>query len=147
MRFIIGEAGTVALIFVVGVATGWVLLVVIDLLALLNQWRAVRQIQESRGAQVTLLIVPILPIVLLFEMLLLFWQECRNYRNNVDRQWMEDRRFSWDGRLGGLVAQNLAPWGAGALVAAGYYQGSYLRLGVYLLLAFLVIRFEHRFPF
>ena len=49
MRFIIGEAGTVALIFVVGVATGWVLLVVIDLLALLNQWRAVRQIQESRG--------------------------------------------------------------------------------------------------
>ena len=98
--------------------------------------RVLHDIEQS------LLMVPLLPILLPLEILVLMWQEWWYYGGNIDRQWMEERDF-WSGRLEGLQAQDLYSWGAGALVGVGYYQDSYLRLGVYLLLACLVMRFKH----
>ena len=48
MGTILNEIVTAVLIFVAGMATGWGSLVVTGLLAMLNQRRAIRQIQESR---------------------------------------------------------------------------------------------------
>ena len=100
-------------------------------------WRDVHDIEQSP------LLFPILPVLLPLEILVLVWQEWVYYRDDVDRQWMEDGDF-WSGRIAGLQAQDLFAWGSGALVGVAYWQESYVRLGVYLLLAFLVMRFKHR---
>ena len=85
-----------------------------------------------------LLVTPFLPVLLPIETLVLLWQEWAFWKYDRDRRWREEGRL-WDGRIGGILAQEIVPWGAGALMLFAYLQESYIRLGVYCLLAFLVM--------
>ena len=100
-------------------------------------WRIVHDIEQSP------LLFPVLPVLLPLEIVFLYWQEWDYYRHEKDRYWMEEGD-SWSGRVEGLQAHDSLAWGAGVLVGAAYFQDSWAHCGVYLLLAFLVMRFKHR---
>lgn len=79
-------------------------------------------------------------MLLPIEAFFLVWQEWSYYRHDVDRYWMEEGDF-WSGRVEGLLTQVPLVWGCGALVGAAYLQDSYVRGGVYLVLAFALRSF------
>ena len=85
----------------------------------------------------SILLLPILPVVLLLEVGVLLWQEWTYYRYDADLAWMEGGDV-WSGRLGGLLAQDVWSWGAGALVVAAYCQETWGGMAGYFLLASVV---------
>ena len=91
----------------------------------------------------SLIIVPLFPILLPCEVLILLWQEWRYCRWDVDRTWMADGDV-WSGRLSGLRAQEPTSWGAAALVIAALCEWSLIWSGFYLVLAFVVVVWQSR---
>ena len=101
-------------------------------------WRIVHDIEQSP------LLFPVLPVLLPLENCLsLLAGVGTTTGTKKDRYWMEEGD-SWSGRVEGLQAHDSLAWGAGVLVGAAYFQDSWAHCGVYLLLAFLVMRFKHR---